>query len=402
MLKLSLPKIYNYISFKLLSLFLIITTIIAAVIAGVFYLADQSLRKSSQDLGKNLALIQQELTVLKNQDQVKINLELKLEIDNIHTSYMLAATLFEGINDLKSQGQKTGDLDQLYAETLKYLADRNYASASADLRKLDQQVKDMEGKLAPSTSTNTGSGQAAVPSATQSNNPPGSGYQRQTVQTDRGSFSVDIIAADLNSTKVIVDTASDSDCGNNCPALPLSTYATRSGAWAGINGSFFCPTAYPSCAGKTNSFDTLLMNKNKHYFNSDNNVYSTVPAAIFGPGSARFVGRSLEWGRDTSVDAVIANYPLYIAGGNINFGGNGDPKIDNKGTRSFVASKGKMVYFGIIWGASGADASQVLKTLGMDSALGLDQGGSTALWMGGRYLSGPGRDIPNAVLFVKR
>jgi hypothetical protein len=51
--------------------------------------------------------------------------------------------------------------------------------------------------------------------------------------------------------------------------------------YAGINGVFFCPSTYPSCAGKTNSFDTLLMNKNKTYFNGTNNIYSTVPAVLF-------------------------------------------------------------------------------------------------------------------------
>lgn len=34
-----------------------------------------------------------------------------------------------------------------------------------------------------------------------------------------------------------------------------------------------------------------------------------VTAAIFS-GSARFVGQTSEWGRDTGVDGVIANYPL--------------------------------------------------------------------------------------------
>lgn len=184
--------------------------------------------------------------------------------------------------------------------------------------------------------------------------------------------------------------------------MSLGEYASRSGAYAGINGSFFCPASYPSCAGKANSFDTLLMNKSKHYFNSDNNVYSTVPAAIFSTGSARFVGQSLEWGRDTNVDAVIANYPLYIAGGNVFFGGNGDPKIDDRGSRTFISSKGNMVYIGVVYGATGGEAAKVLNELGMDSALGLDQGGSTALWLGGRYLTGPGRNIPNAVLFVNR
>lgn len=235
-----------------------------------------------------------------------------------------------------------------------------------------------------------------------SNTPPTSGYQRQSVRIDSGTYSVDIISASLNSTKVIVDTASDSDCKDNCPVMSLGEYASRSGAYAGINGSFFCPASYPTCAGNTNSFDTLLMNKNKHYFNSDNNVYSTVPAAIFSPGSARFVGQSLEWGRDTGVDAVIANYPLYIAGGNVVFGDNGDPKIDGKGSRTFISSKGGTVYIGVIYGVSGGEAAKVLKELGMDSALGLDQGGSTALWFGGRYIAGPGRSIPNAVLFVNR
>ena len=139
---------------------------------------------------------------------------------------------------------------------------------------------------------------------------PGSGYNRQTVAISEGNFIVDIIAADLNTTRVIVDTASDSDCFDNCPVLPLSDYVSRSGGFAGINGTYFCPASYPSCAGKVNSFDLLVMNKNKYYFNSSNNVYSTNPAVIFYGNSVRFVGKALEWGRDTGVDAVISNFPL--------------------------------------------------------------------------------------------
>lgn len=88
---------------------------------------------------------------------------------------------------------------------------------------------------------------------------------------------VDIIATDLNSTKVIVDTASDGTCTNDCPVLPLATYVSRNGAFAGVNGTYFFPDTYPDCASKKNTFDVLVMNKNKVYFNSDNNAYSTVP-----------------------------------------------------------------------------------------------------------------------------
>lgn len=237
---------------------------------------------------------------------------------------------------------------------------------------------------------------------TSNNTPPGSGYSRQEVSAEGQNYTVDIIAADLNSTKVIVDTASDSNCSNDCPVMPLADYVSRSGAYAGINGSFFCPAEYPSCAGKTNSFDTLVMNKNKTYFNSDNNVYSTIPAAIFSQGSARFISRSLEWGRDTSADAVIANYPLLVAGGNINFTENpNEPKFGQKGPRTFLATKQGKVFIGVVRGATMGESAQVMKALGMDEALNLDEGGSTALWFNG-YKAGPGRNIPNAVLFVKR
>jgi exopolysaccharide biosynthesis protein len=242
---------------------------------------------------------------------------------------------------------------------------------------------------------------SSAPTAPVNNTPPSSGYSKQTVKTDIGEFTVDIIAADMSSTKVIVDTASDSDCSSNCPVLSLADYVNRSGAYAGINGSYFCPKDYASCAGKENSFDTLLMNKNKVYFNSANNIHSTVPAAIFYSGGTRFVAQSLEWGRDTSVDGVIANHPLTLSGGNIVFGGNSDPKQGSKGSRSFVGTGGGKVYIGVVRNATVAESAHVHKALGMQEALNLDSGGSTALYING-YKVGPGRNIPNAVLFVQR
>lgn len=275
----------------------------------------------------------------------------------------------------------------------------NIASASATPSAIPTSTPSAKPKLSPiPTSSPT---PPAAPVVT-NNNPPDSGFSTQNVSADGQTYKVSIVAADLNSTKVIIDTASDSDCGNECPVLPLADYVSRSGAFAGINGSFFCPGEYPSCAGKTGSFDTLVMNKNKHYFNSDNNVYSTIPAAIFSQGTARFVGQSLQWGRDTGVDGVIANYPLLVSGGNVNFTeAPNEPKFGGKGPRTFVAAKGNIVYIGIVHGASMGESAKVLQAMGMGEALNLDEGGSTALWFGG-YKAGPGRNVPNAVLFVKR
>jgi exopolysaccharide biosynthesis protein len=234
------------------------------------------------------------------------------------------------------------------------------------------------------------------------NTAPQSGSQSQQVQTDVGTFLVNVIAADLNSTRVIVDTASDSDCHDNCPVLPLGTYAARSGAFAGINGPYFCPDSYPSCAGKTNSFDTLLMNKNKHYFNSDNNIYSNVPAVIFSGSSARFVGQSSQWGRDTGVDSVIANQPLLVSNGNVVFGGDDEAKRAGQGTRAFIGATGNTAYIGVVYNANVAQVARVLKAMGIQNALNLDSGGSIALWSNGRYLAGPGRNTPFGILFVRK
>lgn len=267
-------------------------------------------------------------------------------------------------------------------------------------KKLKAKLKRVKRNLTP-TPTHPIS-PTALPSITINNQPPQTGYQRQYVQSDVGIFLVDIVGADLNSTRVVIDTASDGNCGDNCPVMTLSDYVGRSGAFAAINGPYFCPSSYPNCAGKTNSFDTLLMNKNKVYFNSDNNIYSNVPAVIFSGNSARWVSRSLEWGRDTNVDSVIAGQPLLLAENNIIFGGDDDPKKGSRGSRSFIATKGSAVYIGVVKKATVAEVAHVLKVMGLNYALNLDSGGSVALWHEGRYIAGPGRQIPFGILFVKK
>ncbi len=368
---------------------------IAYLVFVPFLIASILLVIKDNQTQQKILVLSKELTALKNQDQYKRNQDLEARINKAENSFKNTVGVYQKITDLKAQKQDTQELDALYADIIKDLSGLNYASADAKLADLNSKVNKQYSTIASSSTV------GPTITATQSNTPPGSGYSFQSVSTDAGSFNVSIVAADLNSTRVIIDTASDHDCSNNCPVLSLGDYVSRSGAFAGINGSFFCPAEYPSCAGKTGSFDTLLMNKNKVYFNSDNNKYSTVPLAYFSGSSMGVRSQTLNWGRDTGVDGVIANHPLYIEGGNDVFGGSGEDKLNNKGTRTFVGHKGSTVYIGVIFNASSSDAAKVLKVMGMDDALGLDQGGSTALWSGG-YRVGPGRNIPNALLFVRK
>ncbi len=377
-----------------ISIVISLTAVTAAVVlflqnqsSSTSYLADRS---SKEKLIESLNL---KINELESEDQRKKNASLSSEISQIHDTYLKSLTAYEALSDLKAYSKTVTKLDESYARILNYLAAKNYASASALITTLNSEIASEKQKTVTAA--------APVITAPQSNTPPGSGFSRQTVSSDAGNFTVSLVAADLSSTKVYVDTASSGDCGNNCPVLPLATYVTRNNAFAAINGSYFCPSTYPTCAGKTNSFDLLVMNKNKTYFNSANNVYSSNPAVIFGGGYIRFVSSASLWGRDTGVDGVLSNYPLLVSGGSVVFGGDADPKSGSKGGRSFVGSKGNTVYIGVVHSATLIESATTLKALGLENALNLDDGGSTALWSGG-YKLGPGRDLPNAILFVKK
>lgn len=340
-----------------------------------------------------MSSIARELQEIKSQDQYVINKNLSADIRQIEATYGQTVTVYEQLLKLKESTNKTKPFDDGFADILTLLSKRNYASATASLKTLKSAMDAESARLASTF---------VIPASVPVNNvAPGSGYSRQSVTANGEQHLVDLIAGDLSTTKVIVDTASDGDCKTDCPVLPLGDYVSRSGGFAGINGSYFCPSTYPSCQDKKNSFDTLLMNKKKTYFNSENNKYSTVPAVIFQGGSVRFVGRSLDWGRDTGIDSMIANQPLLVSGGNTVFGGDGDPKKGSKGPRGFVANKGNTVYIGFVHNATVAEAALVLKALGMENGLNLDSGGSSALWFNG-YKVGPGRAIPNAIIFVRK
>lgn len=394
------PKFKRYFVLSLIGLFIISGLIVLFVVFRNYQnnlknYQNQISELSSQkiNLDKLLEETQVKLTALENEDPRKTNKELQTEIGNIQKTYKAALVSYNDLLDLRIRSKNTTSYDKLFAQILNQLSARNYSSASATLAELDKGIRAENEKLTASVSI-----PANVP---ENNTPPGSGYRRQRVSVNDTTYLVDIVSADLNSTKVVIDTASDSDCANNCPVKPLAEYVSRSGAFAGVNGSYFCPETYPDCANKKNSFDTLLMNKNKKYFNSDNNVYSTVPAAIFYGNTYRFVTQSLEWGRDTGVDAVIANHPLLLLNGQIMFSGGSVEKQNNKGNRSFVGATGNTVYLGVVHGVTVAESAVVLKTLGINNALNLDNGGSTAFWSGG-YKVGPGRNLPNAVLLIKK
>lgn len=368
--------------------------VISLVLNLYLYFKYSNVGNTMNNLNKSLSETNLQLADLKNQDQYQINQQLTSDIDSIKKSYEGAVDVYENLLDLKQKVKDTKDEDENFTQILTLLSETNYQEADTKIASLSAAISQ---KMEEATKV------VAPPSApiVESTTPPSSGYSRQNVTSEAGTFTVSMIAADLSNTRVVVDTASDSTCTDNCPVLPLATYVSRSGAFAGVNGSYFCPASYPSCVGKTNSFDLLLMNKNKIYFNSDNNVYSSNPGVVFGDGYIRFLGHVSEWGRDTGITGMLSNYPLLVSGGNVVYSGDSDAKHQAKGARGFVANKGNTVYIGVVHSVTVAESAKTLKALGMENALNLDDGGSTALWSGG-YKVGPGRDLPNVILFVAK
>lgn len=234
---------------------------------------------------------------------------------------------------------------------------------------------------------------------------PSVGYSRNFVNTPVGGFSLTCIGAKIGSFRTVTDSASDSDCKDNCPVLPLDAYATRNNGFAAMNGMYFCPADYASCAGKTNTFDTLFFNsRTRTYMNSDNNKFSTIPFFVVNAdGSPRYVGQTLNWGRDTGIQAGTAGNPMVIQGGSIAVveANLDDKQRTVKSNRGAIVQKTDTLYLCIVGGATVMDTAQVYKTLGVDNAINIDGGGSSALWVNGSYVYGPGRQIPTAIIFAR-
>jgi len=155
-----------------------------------------------------------------------------------------------------------------------------------------------------------------------------------------------------------------------------------------------------------NSFDTLFFNsRSKNYINSDNNVYSVIPfLAIEANGNPVFKRHSYEWGRDTGIQAGTAGNPLMIAGGsNVLSSYTLDTKMQTvKASRAAFAQEGDTVYLCVVAAATVPDATKVYEKLGADNAINFDSGGSTAFWVNGSYIYGPGRNIPTAIIFARK
>lgn len=232
-------------------------------------------------------------------------------------------------------------------------------------------------------------------------------YERKTVTTSRGNFTVDILQADLSQVKMVTDTANDNDCSNNCPVKSLLDYVSENQGFAGINGSYFCPESYPECAGKTNSFYWKVYNSQlQKMINPNNGMKEDKPFMAFDTtGSIQFSPRYQDFiSSGFSITAGISNEPLILLNGQIvvTEGMLDDKERTVKSNRGGLGMKGQTVYAVVARSATVFDLAYIMQAIGADNAFNLDGGGSSAMVYQGVYKVGPGRLIPNALVFVKK
>jgi hypothetical protein len=225
-------------------------------------------------------------------------------------------------------------------------------------------------------------------------------YERKVVNTSIGAFTADILTVDMNRVIVKTFTANVGDCAADCPVKPLASFVGENGGIAGINGTYFCPPDYAQCAGVKNSFNTLVFDyKTKKYMNSAQNQYSVNPLISFYGDGAHFYTQALGFGRDTSANGVISNHPTLVHNGGVATQVNLDAKSSGKGTRGGIGFRGKTLWAVVTRSATVPESGYVFTALGAEYAMNLDGGGSTALYFGG-YKVGPGRLLPNAIVFT--
>jgi exopolysaccharide biosynthesis protein len=228
------------------------------------------------------------------------------------------------------------------------------------------------------------------------------GYSYQTVKTDKGTFGVYLIKVPLSSVRVKTVAAISSDCKNNCDTKSLAQYVQENNGFAGMNGSYICPPDYSSCAGKTNSFDYAFFASNHDkWLNKKALTWFKTGMFTFSGNSYSFYKKTSEYGGG-GVDAAISNYPSLLKNGEIVVNDSELTAYQRlKGMKGAIGVGGENLYLALMSNVTMEEAAYVMKALGVKHALNLDGGGTSAMYINGKYVVGPGRSLPNAIVLVK-
>lgn len=240
-------------------------------------------------------------------------------------------------------------------------------------------------------------------------------YGATTIATSRGAFGIHYVRISLaNPNLRIYSLTGTSGTCTQCVTKPLASYVQEVNGFAGIHGSYFCPSDYASCSGQEGSYYWMWYNTlTKIMANATQNQYNTGGSLVaFDANNTAHVYRTapgfaskdaFEDQYGATLQALFSNGPgLIYNGENITETFGLDEKQRTvKGARGGVGFKGNDMYLVIASGATVIDLGAIMQTMGMSYAVNLDGGGTSALWYDGGYKVGPGRNMPNAIVFAE-
>ncbi len=242
-------------------------------------------------------------------------------------------------------------------------------------------------------------------------------YESRKIETERGTFSAEMITISLDNPKlrIITDSADEADCDINCQAKSVADFVFSNDGFAGINATYFCTDS--SCQAPNYYFFPVYNTRLGTLINEDQLKYwTTGPIMAFDTAnnfyyfkdSRDFKGvAEFENQYGVKLQAALGNKPRLVeAGMNALIDWEIDKgQRDGKYLRNAIAyrqgqagSKGEIILL-VLRSATLDDLATAIKSLEVDYALNLDGGYSTGLIYNGEYMAGPGRNVPNAIIF---
>ena len=368
-------------------------------------LSDESISTQIETLELQNNSIQDELNLILERNQILTN-----DFDDFSDRAVEYLLLKKRISDYNSQGIDLGNSEELLTNMYSSLLEQKYeefdefslqTNTVLDENKIKRQNESLRASLQQSTNT------ASVPtpvSSTKISRNQYSWYERKYIETEVGRFLTDIVFIDLNNPnlKVITDTVDERDnCWDTgCGAKSLGDYVSSNRGFAGIHGSYFCPPDYvESCANIPYSFDLATYNTRLGKWINPYLKYKGL-LVFNGKTPSFYYNREDTLLQDITVTAGIANHPPLLAQGNYVFSGLDSKQASVRGYRGGIGYVGRSLYLVVSRNATVPDLAYVMNGLGIENALNLDGGGSSALFYDG-YKVGPGRLLPNAIIFTE-
>jgi hypothetical protein len=188
--------------------------------------------------------------------------------------------------------------------------------------------------------------------------------------------------------------------------MAVKSYVQRhAGAVAGINGTYFCAADYSTCGAEKGHFFWKVYNTRlSRMINASSGLGEGDPFLIFDSvGNPTFLSYWYDYS-SYSIAAGINHKPAVVRNGSYSVDENAlDTKQrTSKVARAAIGVSGKTLYVVVVQSATVMDLGAVMVAVGATNALNLDGGGSSAIYYNGEYKRGPGRGVPNAIVFIEQ